>query len=179
MADVEIVVRRGKTYEWMLSKSAVLQAKTVQWSAAKINLNIFSLKDVGVTDEETTVTDVKLFGKHHWFLRIQDNGSVSGTREQVTLQLESIGKGLVHIHCPKVRRYVGMDSNGRLFSTRNKTDSTIFKHVKEMNGFHTFSSHKYYRDAPHDMYIALQKDGLPRKGNKTCRLHKGSQFLII
>ena len=82
MADVEIVVRRGKTYEWMLSKSAVLQAKTVQWSAAKINLNIFSLKDVGVTDEETTVTDVKLFGKHHWFLRIQDNGSVSGTREQ-------------------------------------------------------------------------------------------------
>ena len=32
----------------MLSKSALLQAKTVQWSAAKINLNIFSLKDVGV-----------------------------------------------------------------------------------------------------------------------------------
>ena len=42
----------------------------------------FSLKDVGVTDEETTVTDVKLFGKNHWFLWIQDDGSVSGTREQ-------------------------------------------------------------------------------------------------
>ena len=66
----------------MLSKSALLQAKTVQWSAAKINLNIFSLKDVGVTDEDTTVTEVKLFGKNHWFLRIQDDGGVNGSREQ-------------------------------------------------------------------------------------------------
>ncbi|KAK2564836.1 hypothetical protein P5673_011529 [Acropora cervicornis] len=63
--------------------------------------------------------------------------------------------------------------------TRNKTNSTIFKHVMGDNGFHTFSSHKYYRETPHDMFIALQKDGIPRKGNKTCRLHKGSQFLII
>lgn len=35
----------------------------------------------------------------------------------VTLGLESIGKGLVHIYSPKARRYIGMDSNGGLFST--------------------------------------------------------------
>lgn len=82
MADVETAARRGRTYEWMLNKSALLQAKTVQWSAAKINLNIFSMKDVGVTAAERTVTEVKLFGKNHQFLRIQDDGSVSGTRGQ-------------------------------------------------------------------------------------------------
>lgn len=179
----ELTARRAKTKEWVLTKSAYLQSKAVQWSAAKINLNIFSLRDAGVADEENAITSVKLFGKNNWFLRLQDDGNVSGTREQssdeVNLQLESIGKGLVHIYSAGVRQYLAMDSNGRLFSTKNKTDSTIFKHVKGINGFHTFSSHKYYRDTPHDMYIALMKDGLPRKGNKTSPLHKGSQFLII
>lgn len=80
MVDVDIWARRGKTYEWMLTKSALLQAKTVQWAATKINLNIFSLRDAAV--EASTVTDVKLFGKNHWFLRIQEDGDVSGTREQ-------------------------------------------------------------------------------------------------
>ena len=36
-----------------------------------------------------------------------------------TLQLESIGKGLVHIYSPEVNRYIAMDSNGRLFSMVN------------------------------------------------------------
>lgn len=82
-ADVEITARCAKTREWVLTKSALLQSKTVQWSAAKINLNIFSLRESGVTDEaENAVTSVKLFGKNHWFLRLQDDGNVSGTREQ-------------------------------------------------------------------------------------------------
>jgi len=183
-ADVEITARCAKTRDWVLTKSALLQSKTVQWSATKINLNVLSLRDTGATDEaENSVTSVKLFGKNHWFLRLQGDGNITGTREQgnveVNLQLQSIGKGLVRIYGPEVNRYLAMDSNGRLVSTKNKTDSTIFKHVTGINGFHTFSSYKYYRDAPHDMYIALKKDGLPRKGNKTCRLHKGSQFLII
>lgn len=168
----------------MANKSTLLQAKTsVQWSTARINLNVFSHRDDFVTDEDNCTTEVKLFAKNHWFLRVHLDGKVSGTREQtsneVTLLLQSLGKGFVHIFSPEARRYIAMESTGTLFSTRNKTNSTIFKHVKEKNGFHTFSSHKYYRETPHDMYIALQKDGIPRKGNKTCRLHKGSQFLII
>lgn len=82
-ADVEITARCAKTREWVLTKSALLQSKTVQWSAAKINLNIFFLRESGVTDEdENTITSVKLFGKNHWFLRLQDDGNVTGTREQ-------------------------------------------------------------------------------------------------
>lgn len=177
----EITACRAK--EWVRTKSALLQLKAVQWSAAKINLNIFSLRDFGVTDEESSITQVKLFSKNNWFLRLQDDGNVSGTREQnndeVNLQLRSIGKGLIQIYSPAVGRYLAMDSNGRLFSMKSKTDSTIFKHVQGINGFHTFSSHKYYRETAHDMYIAVRKDGLPRKGNKACSLHKGSQFLII
>lgn len=82
-SDVEITAHCAKTRDWVLTKSALLQSRTVQWSAAKINLNIFSLKDTGATDEaENTVTSVKLFGKNHWFLRLQDDGNVTGTREQ-------------------------------------------------------------------------------------------------
>lgn len=78
----ELTARRAKTKEWVLTKSAYLQSKAVQWSAAKINLNIFSLRDAGVTDEENATTSVKLFGKNNWFLRLQDDGNVSGTRDQ-------------------------------------------------------------------------------------------------
>ena len=82
-ADVEITARCAKTKDWVLTKSAILQSKTVQWSAAKINLNIFSLRETVANDEaENTVTSVKLFGKNHWFLRLQDDGNVTGTREQ-------------------------------------------------------------------------------------------------
>lgn len=88
LADVEISARCVKTKEWVLTKSALLQSKTVQWSAAKINLNIFSLRDVRVKDEENTVTSVKLFGKNHWFLRLQDDGNVTGTREQGNVEGE-------------------------------------------------------------------------------------------
>ena len=35
----------------------------------------------------------------------------------VNLQLQSIRKGLVRIYGPEVKRYLAMDSNGRLFST--------------------------------------------------------------
>ena len=82
-ADVEIAARCVKTRDWVLTKSALLQSKTVQWSAAKINLNVFSLRDTGATDEsENAVTSVKLFGKNHWFLQLQDDGNATGTREQ-------------------------------------------------------------------------------------------------
>lgn len=180
MNSLEISTRRSKM---AANKSALLQAKTAQWSTAKLNLNIFSLKEASVSDEDNGVTEVTLFAKNHWFLRVQGDGNVSGTRDQasdeVSLLMFSVGKGLVQIFSPEARRYIAMESTGRLFSSRNKTNSTIFKHVMGENGFHTFSSHKYYRETPHDMFIALQKDGIPRKGNKTCRLHKGSQFLII
>jgi len=82
-ADVEITARCAKTRDWVLTKSALLQSKTVQWSATKINLNVLSLRDTGATDEaENTVTSVKLFGKNHWFLRLQGDGNITGTREQ-------------------------------------------------------------------------------------------------
>lgn len=81
-ADVEITARCAKTRDWVLTKSALLQSKTVQWSATKINLNVLSLRDTGATDEaENTVTSVKLFGKNHWFLRLQGDGNITGTRE--------------------------------------------------------------------------------------------------
>lgn len=82
-ADVEITARCAKTRDWVLTKSALLQWKTVQWSSAKINLNIFSLRETSTNDEAVnTVTNVKLFGKNHWFLRLQDDGNVTGTRQQ-------------------------------------------------------------------------------------------------
>ena len=81
--DVEITARCARTRDWVLTKSALLQSRTVQWSSAKINLNIFSLRETGANVEaENTVTSVKLFGKNHWFLRLQDDGNVTGTRQQ-------------------------------------------------------------------------------------------------
>ena len=78
----ETTACRAKTKEWVLTKSALLQLKAVQWSAAKINLNIFSLRDSGITDEGSNITQVKLFSKNNWFFRLQDDGNVSGTKEQ-------------------------------------------------------------------------------------------------
>ena len=80
LTDAEITTRCARTRDWV-------QSKTVQWTATKINLNIFSLKESGVRDEaENSVVSVKLFGKNHWFLQLQDDGNVTGTREQGHLE---------------------------------------------------------------------------------------------
>lgn len=81
MNSLEISTRRSKI---AANKSALLQAKTAQWSTAKLNLNIFSLKEASVTDEDNGVTEVTLFAKNHWFLRVQGDGNVSGTRDQAS-----------------------------------------------------------------------------------------------
>lgn len=81
MNNLEMSTRRSKM---AANNSALLQAKTAQWSTAKINLNIFSLKDAFVTDEDNGVTEVTLFAKNHWFLRVQGDGNVSGTRNQAS-----------------------------------------------------------------------------------------------
>ena len=43
----------------------------------------------------------------------------------VNLQLQAIGKGLVHIYGPEVKRYLAMDSNGMLFTTVSSYTSQL------------------------------------------------------
>ncbi|XP_032233810.2 fibroblast growth factor 1 isoform X2 [Nematostella vectensis] len=130
----------------------------------------------------TCTTDIRLYCKNQLFLQISDDGSVSGTRDQLcpyaTLEIHTLSKNTVRIYSPKVKKYLAIDSNGRLCS-KEASEDTVLHHTHELNDFHTFASQKYYKDSAHDMFVALQRDGQPRKATTTYRLHKASQFLIV
>ncbi|EDO37561.1 predicted protein [Nematostella vectensis] len=143
----------------------------------------------------TCTTDIRLYCKNQLFLQISDDGSVSGTRDQLcpygqytfykeyymetTLEIHTLSKNTVRIYSPKVKKYLAIDSNGRLCSKGKASEDTVLHHTHELNDFHTFASQKYYKDSAHDMFVALQRDGQPRKATTTYRLHKASQFLIV
>lgn len=66
--DVEIMVCCVKMRDWVLIKLVLFQWKIVQWFLVKINLNIFFLREISISDDVVNmVINVKFFGKNYWF----------------------------------------------------------------------------------------------------------------
>uniref|UniRef100_UPI00358F5320 fibroblast growth factor 10-like n=1 Tax=Myxine glutinosa TaxID=7769 RepID=UPI00358F5320 len=124
----------------------------------------------------------RLFSATKFFLKIERNGKVRGTRKKNSphsvMEISSVNIGVVAIKGVHSNFYLAMNKKGKLHSTKNYSENCKFKERIEENGYNTYAAMKWKRKGK-QMFVALNGKGSPRRGHRTRRKHLSAHFLPI
>ncbi|KAG7490238.1 fibroblast growth factor 10 [Solea senegalensis] len=124
----------------------------------------------------------KLFSFQKFFLRIDRNGTVSGTKRKddplSILEITSVDVGVVAIKGLNTNYYLALSRKGELYGAREfGIDCTLKERIEE-NGYNTYASAEW-RNKKRQMFVGLNVHGKPLKGKKTRRKNTATHFLPI
>ncbi|KRZ66526.1 Fibroblast growth factor 20, partial [Trichinella papuae] len=132
----------------------------------------------------------KLYCRTGFHLLINSDGKVNGTHQDHNrfgvLEFLSVAFGLVSIKGKESNRYLCMNSRGRLYGsfyfckifTVNHSTECIFMEKMLENYYNTYTSCRYSRRR-RKWFVALNKRGRPRRGNRSRNKQKYAQFLVL
>ncbi|XP_038558459.1 fibroblast growth factor 10b [Micropterus salmoides] len=124
----------------------------------------------------------KLFSFQKFFLRIDKNGKVNGTKSKddplSILEITSVDVGVVAIKGLNSNYYLAISRKGELYGAREfGVDCTLKERIEE-NGYNTYASAKW-RNKKRQMFVGLNVHGKPLRGKKTRRKNTATHFLPI
>uniref|UniRef100_A0A665WH52 Fibroblast growth factor n=1 Tax=Echeneis naucrates TaxID=173247 RepID=A0A665WH52_ECHNA len=124
----------------------------------------------------------KLFSFQKFFLRIDKNGTVSGTKSKddplSILEITSVDVGVVAIKGLNSNYYLAISRKGDLYGAKEfGADCTLKERIEE-NGYNTYASAEW-RNKKRQMFVGLNVHGKPLKGKKTRRKNTATHFLPI
>ncbi|XP_068167468.1 fibroblast growth factor 10-like [Antennarius striatus] len=124
----------------------------------------------------------KLFSFQKFFLRIDRNGKVNGTKSKddplSILEITSVDVGVVAIKGLNSNYYLAISRQGKLYGARDfGIDCTLKERIEE-NGYNTYASAEW-RNKKRQMFIGLNVHGKPLRGKKTRRKNTATHFLPI
>ncbi|CAL8249147.1 unnamed protein product [Merluccius merluccius] len=124
----------------------------------------------------------KLFSFQKFFLRIDKNGQVNGTKSKddplSILEITSVDVGVVAIKGLNSNYYLAMSRKGELYGAREfGMDCTLKERIEE-NGYNTYASSEW-RNKKRQMFVGLNVHGRPLRGRKTRRKNTSTHFLPI
>ncbi|CAN9513004.1 unnamed protein product [Ophioblennius macclurei] len=124
----------------------------------------------------------KLFSFQKFFLRIDRNGNVNGTKSKddplSILEITSVDVGVVAIKGLNSNYYLAISKKGELYGAREfGVDCTLKERIEE-NGYNTYASAKW-RNKKRQMFVGLNVHGKPIRGKKTRRKNTATHFLPI
>ncbi|XP_040898465.1 fibroblast growth factor 10b [Toxotes jaculatrix] len=124
----------------------------------------------------------KLFSFQKFFLRIDKNGTVSGTKSKddplSILEITSVDVGVVAIKGLNSNYYLAINKKGDLYGAKEfSVDCTLKERIEE-NGYNTYASAKW-KNKKRQMFVGLNVHGKPLKGKKTRRKNTATHFLPI
>ncbi|KAM8886798.1 fibroblast growth factor 10-like [Spinachia spinachia] len=124
----------------------------------------------------------KLFSFQKFFLRIDKNGKVNGTKSKddpfSILEITSVDVGVVAIKGLNSNYYLAISRRGELYGAREfGVDCTLKERIEE-NGYNTYSSAEW-RNKKRQMFVGLNVHGKPMRGRKTRRKNTATHFLPI
>uniref|UniRef100_A0A8D3BVC4 Fibroblast growth factor n=1 Tax=Scophthalmus maximus TaxID=52904 RepID=A0A8D3BVC4_SCOMX len=124
----------------------------------------------------------KLFSFQKFFLRIDKNGTVSGTKSKddplSVLEITSVDVGVVAIKGLNSNYYLAIGRKGDLYgAVKFGIDCTLKERIEE-NGYNTYASAEW-RNKKRQMFVGLNVHGKPLKGKKTRRKNTATHFLPI
>uniref|UniRef100_A0A3B4FD31 Fibroblast growth factor n=1 Tax=Pundamilia nyererei TaxID=303518 RepID=A0A3B4FD31_9CICH len=122
----------------------------------------------------------KLFSFQRFFLRIDKNGKVNGTKIKddpfSILEITSVDVGVVAIKGLSSNFYLAISKKGELYGAREfGVDCTLKERIEE-NGYNTYASAKW-KHGKRQMFVGLNGQGKPMRGKKTRRKNTATHFL--
>ncbi|XP_075039919.1 fibroblast growth factor 10 [Mixophyes fleayi] len=124
----------------------------------------------------------KLFSFHKYFLKIDDNGRVSGTKKDdcpySILEITSVDVGVVAVKSINSNYYLAMNKRGKVYGSKEFNIDCKLKERIEENGYNTYAS-LTWKNNERQMFVALNGKGTPKRGPKTKRKSTNSHFLPI
>ncbi|XP_069559455.1 fibroblast growth factor 10a [Brachyistius frenatus] len=124
----------------------------------------------------------KLFSYQKFFLRIDKDGNVNGTKSEddpySILEIKSVDVGVVAIRGLSSNHYLAIRKNGGLYGARDfGPDCHLIERIEE-NKYNTYASAKWRNKKKH-MFVGLNGNGKPMKGKRTRRKNTATHFLPI
>ncbi|XP_041110514.1 fibroblast growth factor 10-like [Polyodon spathula] len=124
----------------------------------------------------------KLFSFHKYFLKIDKNGKVSGTKKEndpfSILEIKSVEVGVVAINAMNSNYYLAMNKQGKIYGAKEFGVDCKLKERIEENGYNTYASLQW-KNKGKQMFVALNGKGSPKKGQRTRRKNTAAHFLPI
>ncbi|XP_035514804.1 fibroblast growth factor 10b [Morone saxatilis] len=124
----------------------------------------------------------KLFSFQKFFLRIDKNGKVNGTKSKddplSILEITSVAVGVVAIKGLNSNYYLAISRKGELYGAREfSVDCTLKERIEE-NGYNTYASAEW-KNKKRQMFVGLNVHGKPLRGKRTRRKNTATHFLPI
>ncbi|KAM9306719.1 fibroblast growth factor 10a [Pholidichthys leucotaenia] len=124
----------------------------------------------------------KLFSYQKFFLRIDKDGNVNGTKSEddpySILEIKSVDVGVVAIRGISSNHYLAIRKNGVLYGAREfGPDCRLIERIEE-NKYNTYASAEW-RNKKKYMFVGLNASGRPMKGKRTRRKNTATHFLPI
>ncbi|KAM6930668.1 fibroblast growth factor 10b [Xenentodon cancila] len=124
----------------------------------------------------------KLFSFQKFFLRIDKNGKVNGTKSKddplSILEITSVEVGVVAIKGLNSNYYLAISKKGELYGAREFGVDCKLKERIEENGYNTYASAEW-KNKNRQMFVGLNVHGKPMRGKKTRRKNTATHFLPI
>ncbi|XP_032229003.1 fibroblast growth factor 1 [Nematostella vectensis] len=175
-------VRRKKKHANARLKNKTKIYRDYNWAHSQTDVNWRSI--LSLTKKPTNKVRCTIFCRSGYHLQILPTGLVRGTLDQrskyIHFEMQSFGPSLVKLKSVATGRYLSMKRDGALRTTKHlRSRETIFQEIHELNAFHSYASHRYFMQNPHDMLVAIKRNGQIKRATKTKPGQTATQFLVI
>ncbi|XP_076875536.1 fibroblast growth factor 11 [Brachyhypopomus gauderio] len=124
----------------------------------------------------------RLYSQHGYYLQMHPDGTMDGTRDESSsfsqFNLIPVGLRIVAIQGAKTSLYLGMNSEGFLYTSEHFNPECKFKESVFENYYVTYSSMLYRQSqSGRSWYIGINRDGQVMKGNRVKKNKGAAHFL--
>ncbi|XP_042185281.1 fibroblast growth factor 11-like [Oncorhynchus tshawytscha] len=124
----------------------------------------------------------RLYNRHGFYLQMLPDGTMDGTKDEsssfLQFNLIPVGLRIVAIQSTKTGLYIGMNSDGYLYTSEHFTPECKFKESVFENYYVTYSSILYRQtQSGRAWYIGINRDGQVMKGNRVKKTKGAAHFL--
>uniref|UniRef100_A0A8C8R9H7 Fibroblast growth factor n=1 Tax=Pelusios castaneus TaxID=367368 RepID=A0A8C8R9H7_9SAUR len=122
----------------------------------------------------------RLYSYNKYFLKIEKNGNVSGTKKEncpySILEITSVEIGVVAVKSINSNYYLAMNKKGKVYGSKEFNSDCKLKERIEENGYNTYASLNWKHNG-RQMFVALNGRGATKRGQKTRRKNTSAHFL--